>query len=405
MLLTPLLLATGAPQDVRLAVEIDPGAIERPPECPVLARLDVADLPPGTDLDAAPVWRGRLRGEEPDRLVQVRVLREGERAAAVELAFLARGLEAGRALERELVLEPDVERSGRFELVEEDGARELRRSGVPLWRHELARDPERHEETFRPYTHLFGPDGRRLTKGPGGEYPHHRGVFCGWMRTRVGEATHDFWSIPAPPRPHQEHRGWDASAEWVGPVLVRVAALTDWVAADGTVVVRERREWDTWRYEVALGVKHVLLDHRVTLAAAGGEPVELEGDPAHAGFQVRLVESVAHPHCRYRLSAEAVTEGDDDWHDASWAAAEFSVGLLNFYEVLFHDHPSNPRPTVFNTRAYGHFGPSFRTTLRPGEPLELRYGLRIGRPSGLPDPAQEHASWLHPVEVRPLEVR
>ena len=29
------------------------------------------------------------------------------------------------------------------------------------------------------------------------------------------------------------------------------------------------------------------------------------------------------------------------------------------YELLFMDHPKNPRPTTFNTRDYGRFGSYF----------------------------------------------
>lgn len=74
------------------------------------------------------------------------------------------------------------------------------------------------------------------------------------------------------------------------------------------------------------------------------------------------------------------------------------------------DHPDNPRPTVYNTRAYGRLGPFFRATLKEGEPLVVRYRLLV---RALPDAAgpvlvertaeslsREHASYANPIVVR-----
>jgi hypothetical protein len=45
--------------------------------------------------------------------------------------------------------------------------------------------PQRREETYKPYLHVFDAEGRQpITKGPGGLYPHHRGIFIGWMRNQ-----------------------------------------------------------------------------------------------------------------------------------------------------------------------------------------------------------------------------
>ncbi len=406
--LAPLLLAI-LPSDLKLDVVVDPGDVPRPPVCPVTMRLTLDDLPEGVDLSQATAWRGRLNGDLQSRVVQVRPTTGSDGGVdGLELAFFEYGLEPNEPVRRELVLTPveNTDGPGRFVLVQDDGARELRFGRAILWRHESAWDPARHEETFRPYTHLGGLYGERLTKGPGGLYPHHRGVFCGWTRVRVGGERHNFWSVPGEPRPHQEHRAWEAGVEWTGPITARVAAHTDWVTAAGEVLVEERREWSTWRYEAAPGLAHVLLDYRVTLTARGDAPVELDGDPAHAGFQIRLAQSVAEGKaCTYVRPDSAGGGQNDNWSDAPWVAGRFPIGGRR-YEVLFHDHPRNPAPTVFNTRDYGRFGPFFRTTLEPGEPLHLRYALRVRElvedhpyTESL-DPAGEHASWLAPVEAR-----
>src|SRR5262245_7250087 len=56
--------------------------------------------------------------------------------------------------------------------------------GKPVARYMYAYDkstPKRLDETYKPYLHVFDADGKALiTKGVGGEYTHHRGIFAGW---------------------------------------------------------------------------------------------------------------------------------------------------------------------------------------------------------------------------------
>ena len=79
----------------------------------------------------------------------------------------------------------------------EAGTADLLDGDRPALRYMFAFDrsnPQRAEETFKVYHHVFGPGtGDLLTKGPGGLYSHHRGLFVGWMRTRFDGETEDFW--------------------------------------------------------------------------------------------------------------------------------------------------------------------------------------------------------------------
>lgn len=399
----PLLLAlaaSGSAQELRRTLIVDPGQVARLPVSPVGLHLEVPGLP------EAVAWDGLLRGDGRDRHVDVRVAGEG----LLELAWLEHDLDAGSPRELELVLTArDAEPQGLgFGWASEEGSRTLR-GEAPVWQHMLAWDPERHDETFRPYTHLYGLHGERLTKGPGGLYPHHRGVFLGWTRTRTASGTHNFWSIPGAPRPHQEHVGWDAEREWTCATLARVAARAEWRTAAGEAPVEEHREWTTRRYDYAPGLTQVVHDYTVTLRARGEEPIHLGGDPAHAGFQVRLAQSVADAKaCRYTFPESATGGRGDNWQGCTWVAATFPMGERR-YELLFMDHPSNPDATTFNTRDYGRFGPSFFQDLVPGEPLVLRYALRLREL--LPDqphpaalgPDAEHAAWVTPVQARVVE--
>ncbi|HUU31439.1 MAG TPA: DUF6807 family protein, partial [Phycisphaerae bacterium] len=60
-------------------------------------------------------------------------------------------------------------------------------AGRPVARYMYASDTstaKRAEETYKPYLHVLAPDGTLLTKGPGGLYTHHRGIFIGWMKLK-----------------------------------------------------------------------------------------------------------------------------------------------------------------------------------------------------------------------------
>ena len=46
--------------------------------------------------------------------------------------------------------------------------------------------PEKHHETYKPYLHVFDVEGKKpITKGAGGQFTHHRGIFIGWSRTKA----------------------------------------------------------------------------------------------------------------------------------------------------------------------------------------------------------------------------
>ena len=81
--------------------------------------------------------------------------------------------------------------AGGFEWVDRagEGTADLMYDGKPVLRYMYAFDrstPQRTTETFKVFHHLFGPGTEDLiTNGAGaGLYPHHRGLFVGWRRTR-----------------------------------------------------------------------------------------------------------------------------------------------------------------------------------------------------------------------------
>ncbi len=83
-------------------------------------------------------------------------------------------------------------------------------------------------ETFKPYHHVFDPTGEiLLTKGPGGLWPHHHGVFYGFRQvTYDADKKCDIWHCPAA---FQEHSRFLATE--AGPILGRQLIEINWVAS------------------------------------------------------------------------------------------------------------------------------------------------------------------------------
>ncbi len=295
----------------------------------------------------------------------------------------------------------------RFAFRVAQGQLDLTFGDQPVWRDMLAWDPERYEETYKPFQHLFAPDAPvLLTKGVGGTYSHHRGVFLGWGKTRAGGRTVNFWRMP-PSESYQRLVGNDPAQRRAGAVAARSVSTVRWHTKEGEALVEDERDVTTWR--IADGW---LLDYRIELRSLAGD-VELDGDPPHAGFQFRAAQSVAEANsCTYLRPESAVDQGNDNWAECAWVAGRFPIEGRR-YEVAFFDHPDNPRPTVYNTRAYGRFGPFFRATLREGKPLVVRYRLLVrGLPEGADPGAEErtaedlereYASYAQPVVVRVMD--
>jgi hypothetical protein len=233
-------------------------------------------------------------------------------------------------------------------------------------------DPGHHAATFQVYHHVFAPDGRRLTKGLGGTFPHHRGLFVAWNQVRSGGRQFDFW--------HGTNGESQRLVGAVDPTTLGLGARAqairvDWRAPDGTGVVHEHRGLAAER----LDAETIVLTMVVELAAAGSA-VELRGDPQHAGQQFRAVQDFAEPKApavSYVRPATATGGENDVWSHCAWIAA-----VLPFaghpVTVLRLEHAGNPGEAVWSTRPYGRFGAMRTLRLEPGQPVQLRYRYVIG---------------------------
>lgn len=234
-----------------------------------------------------------------------------------------------------------------------------------------ASTPERLHETYKCYHHVFDAGGEHLlTKGPGGLYTHHRGIFIGFNRLTVDGEEYDFWHMKGVTQRHMETLELSASASWA-----RQSVLINWCDDDGGTIIAERRQVTVHREtDEAIAV----LDFESRLGALRGD-VLLNGDPEHAGFQFRahndVADGPAEAKAKYLFHEDAVDPKTD--LDLPWVAMSFGLNGKR-YCVQHMNDPTNPSPTVYSAyRDYGRFGAFPKTEVKGGETLTLRYRIRV----------------------------
>jgi len=356
------------------------------------------------DTDLPVPWSAALVEAEGERVVPCEVLglpatEAAEARGELRIVIDDLAAQAVRAYRLELGAGPAAAASAfSSELHAKD--RTLERGGTPLLQHEFAFDRDDFAATSKPIWHLFVPGTDvLLTKGQGGEYPHHRGLFLGWNQTVVGNAKFDFWHCPAA---LQRHTGYSLRREVQSAVRGEVATGTHWLTPLDEPVVRDRRRLTFWQTEADGGGSaepSTLLDVAIELSA--DQAVALRGDPQHAGFQLRVADEVAQRKDARYVRPDGAKGGEDDvWTDCPWVTGLFRIGGFDV-AVLHMSHPDNPTPLAYSTRAYGRFGAFFTADVLPDRPLLLRYRLLISRLKpdsdvGAARFARAYADFVHP---------
>jgi hypothetical protein len=257
-------------------------------------------------------------------------------------------------------------------------------------------------ETFKPYHHVFDPTGEiLLTKGPGGLWPHHHGVFYGFREvTYDGDKKCDIWHCPAA---FQQHSAFLASE--AGPVLGRQLLQIDWIAepklekaAKGDepnqTFAKEQRELTA--YNIPGGT---LIEFASRLTAVL-PPLHLDGDPQHSGLHFRASEDVhaLNNQQTYFLRPDGKgqftehegkgNQGDEtrNWDaktkdprtvNMPWDAMSFVVDKKR-YTLAYLDNQNNPKPSRGSEREYGRIGSYFVADLTDTQkPLDVDYRLWI----------------------------
>lgn len=228
------------------------------------------------------------------------------------------------------------------------------------------------ENTKKPFHHLFDPERNLLiTKGVGGLYPHHRGIYYGYNKIVADGSEFDVWHAHNGER--TEHAGIIEETE--GPVFGGHVVNIDWKNSEGELVLEEERGMRVTRQsEISYTV-----DLNSRLTAVSGE-VELGGDLQHAGVQFRAAQYVADNSESTRFIRPADWSGfpadeeldEANWSNLPWNAMHFTIEN-NPYTVVYMSHPSNPGDSQMSERKYGRFGEFIPYQLSQGETLQLRY--------------------------------
>lgn len=355
----------------QLHVTVDPGPTDRHQ---TVISTTIPDLRPNVSR-----WRGTLKGPDGETLpAQIdQLLDDSGTVTGVRLEWVQPALEANHPKTYTLSINGEpFDITPYFHYVDADGYRDLYYGPQPVYRYVNKYDPADHANTFKPFHHVYGfHDEGLITKGPpGGLYPHHRGLFFGF-KTPYG----DFWHCPDV---HQQHTGYNFNVESSGPIAARTASTVDWIAKDGKPVVRDTRDVTAYR----VSPDTLVLDYDITVETLTGADVPLTGDPQHAGFHFRAAQEVADQKAAgakvidggatYVRPPTAKFTKNDEWLDSPWVACSFSI-KDHPYTILHMDHPSNPTPTTYSTRAYGRLGAFFTTTLHPDHPLHLKYRVVV----------------------------
>jgi hypothetical protein len=263
--------------------------------------------------------------------------------------------------------------------------------GRTLTRFMTARDdstPERTHETYKTYMHVIDPldpDGKRyITKGAGGKFTHHRGIYIGFSRMKAGPHGGDWWHC----KKDERQAYTKIISQDAGDDKIVLTVGVEWRKGD-VVCVSEERQFTVHKPD-AKG--SFLIEKVAKLTAVVGD-VELKGDPEHAGCQFRPDNEVASNKSAKYLAPGKAAVGNKGVKDLPWVAESYKLGDRN-YLIQHMCDPGLPKGTVYSAyRDYGRFGAYFVDKIPKGETKSYRFGFYISTGT-LPDSEDEmQARW------------
>jgi len=290
--------------------------------------------------------------------------------------------------------------AAKFAWVQSDGETTLLYEGRPALRliHPKfdGSSPESIQATMKPFHHVFSPDGEtRLTKGPGGLYPHHRGLFYGFNKVTYGDGKQcDVWHCTD--GAYQQYAGELASD--ADDDFASHQVKIEWHGRGGELFAIEERQLTMRRADVD-GATGWFIDFASHVTTTGGK-IHLDGDPQHAGFHFRAdqedIENTKEADQNkdkqaYYLRTDGKGEiGETRNWDQNKLDSEMSKESVNRpwnamsfelhgkrYTVLYLDHHGNPKPARYSERAYGRFGSYFVADVTEEMPLNVKYRVWV----------------------------
>ena len=257
-----------------------------------------------------------------------------------------------------------------------------------MYERDTSTDKTKHN-TYKVYNHVFDEKGEKfLTKGAGGKFTHHRGIFIGFSRTKANGRSYDTWHMKGNNQIHQK-----IASKTAGPVLARYTALINWNEGEDKPILSEQREITVYNQgDSAI----LLLDFHTKLTAVSSDIV-LDGDPEHAGCQYRPHDDVSkNKSAKYMFHEEGIKP--QKIKDLPWVALTYKLNDKQ-YHVQHLSHPSIPIGNRYSAyRDYGRFGAYFKKPIAKGETLELRYRFYVAK-GDMPDRkemAQRYTAFVTP---------
>ncbi len=222
---------------------------------------------------------------------------------------------------------------------------------------------------------LWTPGGVSLLDDFPKDHPHHRGIFWAWPYVGTAGQVFDGWSIQGLKVENTDHHTDVADSGQ----LASLSVDNVWVAGGRRIASTHER------YVIhASDGRRRSMEVALTLTALDG-PITLKGSheagKSYGGLDVRFA-----PRDETVIRTEAgVSDGDQDLNPHSWGELE---ALYNGRRAALRidNDPSNPGGTPEMTlRHYGFLGVSYpgktpqrdSVTLEPGQPLTLRYTVRV----------------------------
>lgn len=242
---------------------------------------------------------------------------------------------------------------------------------------------ESRDLTYKVFHHVYSPRLEEpITKGPGGLYPHHRGLYFGFNKIGLdkdGQKVEvDTWHAR---KAHQESRGVQEGE--MGGVFARQVIEVAWISEahqPEQEFATELREFVIFPSSNMLGIQF-----SSRLSSKLGD-ISLKGDPQHAGFQFRASQKVADDtkDKTYYIRPDGIGKpgkfrnwpDSKDFVDLPFHAMYFEIDEVPF-TCLRLEKAENPHPTRHSERDYGRFGSYFEYELTEEKPLELKIQLRL----------------------------
>lgn len=252
-----------------------------------------------------------------------------------------------------------------FELVPEKELKVLQ-GGKALAAFQMALDTSTEEtrhDTYKPFLHVMDPNGfGPITKGPGGRFTHHRGIFLGFNKIGFQGKRYDLWHMKVGV---QRHVGF--TEKETNKDQTRFTSHISWELNDGTRVLDEER---TMIFHRPPASAYALIEMHSVLHASQGDLI-MNGDPEHAGAQFRPANEVIDAKTQYYFHEDGIDPRKN--LDLPWAGETF-VLPSGMYSVVILNHPDNPEGTRFSAyRDYGRFGAFPNFEIAEGESRTLRY--------------------------------